>query len=152
MQFESHTLAEPPFSFDIRWPFPVEDRGLLEDALRAVTVSEPSQVETLESQLNSHLSPHGYLWCEEQAERCRLWRPDFNHSVDFLHEDKRIAIEVEKTEKKRIVHDVLKLVNGSLTFSPRVRYGVLVYPRYYKRSSGKESTFASTVVSDISFY
>lgn len=33
-------------------------------------------------------------------------------SVDFLNEDEKIAIEVEKTEVKRIIHDVLKVTSS----------------------------------------
>lgn len=73
-------------------------------------------------------------------------------SVDFLNEDEKIAIEVEKTEVKRIIHAVLKLINGSLTFVPKIRYGVIIHPEKYKRSSGKEAPFSSRVFSEVPFY
>ena len=44
----------------------------------------------------------------------------FRNEVDFYNPSKKIAIEVEKTEVKRVIHAVLKLVNGSMTFMPRI--------------------------------
>jgi hypothetical protein len=152
MKVESRTLGEQPFGFDIRWPFPTEDRKLLESALAAVTVPNIAQIGELETQLNKHLTGQGYLWDKTHKEECRVWRPDFQHSVDFIHPAKRVAIEVEKTEVKRIVHDVLKLMNASLTFVPRVRFGVLIYPKMYRRSSGKESPFGTIVRGAVPFY
>jgi hypothetical protein len=152
MKVESRALSEHPFRFDIPWPFPSAERKLLESALSAVAISSIADIGQLEPRLNEHLTAHGYLWDKTHQEQCRVWRPDFQHSVDFIHPQKLVAIEVEKTEVKRIVHDVLKLMNASLTFVPRVRYGVLIYPRTYKRSSGKESPFGSIVRGTVPFY
>jgi hypothetical protein len=38
---------------------------------------------------------------------CKLWMNEgFNHSVDLYHPEKRIAIEIEKSERKRLSDDV----------------------------------------------
>jgi hypothetical protein len=39
---------------------------------------------------------------------CKLWSPEFNHSVDLYHPDERIAIEIEKSQQKRVSDDILK--------------------------------------------
>ncbi len=152
MKYASYTLAERPFDFDISWPFPDSQRKLLEKAISEISISSPHEIDKFEELFNQKISPHGYLWERKHKDRCRLWRPDFKMSADFFNEKEKIGIEVEKTEVKRIIHDVLKLVNGSLTFVPRIRYGVIIHPEIYKRTSGKESAFASKVVNEISFY
>jgi hypothetical protein len=152
MRFESKTLAEHPFDFDIQRPFPADQRQVFERAVGQIQIRFPSEVSKLEQELASSLKRAGYLWDDEHPAECGLWRPDFNMSVDFFHPSLRIAVEVEKTEVKRIVHDVLKLINGSLTFVPKVRYGVVIHPRVYKRTTGKESVFGTRVVSEVAFY
>ena len=152
MKYESHTLGEPPFNFDISWSFPKEQRKLLETAVTRVKIESPAQIDKFEEYFNREIQQYGYVWGEKDKSMCSLWRPDFRMSVDFYNEKEKIAVEIEKTEVKRIIHDVLKLVNGSLTFVPKARYGVIIHPHTYKRTSGKESIFASRVVSEVSFY
>src|SRR5687768_10237646 len=123
MRFTSKTLGERPFEFDIQRPFPAEQRQLFERAMTGIQIQFPSQISGLERELSNALRSAGYLWDAEDKTQCRLWRPDFQHTVDFFHPRLRVAVEVEKTEVKRIVHDVLKLINGSLTFVPKVRFG-----------------------------
>lgn len=152
MNCEHHTLGEEPFNFDIKWPFPSDERQVLVKTIYEINISSPAEIGTLEKKLNEKLSSRGYFWDQEYRSKCMLWKPDFNMSVDFFNEGKKIAIEVEKSEVKRIIHDFLKLINGSLTFVPKVRFGVIIHPKTYKRISGKESPFRSTVFSEISFY
>ena len=152
MEYTSYTLADEPFHFDIAVHFPDEQRRLLESAMSAVTIAGPSDVPTLEEQLNTQLEARGYLWDKRHKEKCTLWRPDFRMSLDFFHEEHKIGIEVEKTEVKRVIHDFLKLINGSMTFVPRIRYGVIIHPKTYKRESGKESEFSGRVFNEVPFY
>lgn len=152
MEYTSYTLADAPFHFDIALPFPQDQRQILETAMSAVTIARPSEIPTLEQQLNTRIAPHGYLWDRQHREKCSLWRPDFRMSLDFFNEENKIGIEVEKTEVKRVIHDFLKLINGSMTFVPRIRYGVIIHPKTYKRESGKESEFSGRVFSEVPFY
>ncbi len=152
MKFTSYSLAEAPFNFDIQWPFLTTHRKIIEDAISHVKIESLSEVSKLEELLDRQLRNKGYLWDKLNKAECSLWRPDFNMLVDFFNPSEKIAIEVEKTEVKRIIHDILKLMNGSLTFVSKVRYGVLIYPKKYKRVSGKESPFHSILTSQVSFY
>ena len=152
MKCRDISLSEKPFDFDISWPFPAQERNILLNAIKSIKISSPKNINKLESLLAKIISKNGYVWDETSREKCTLWRPDFRMSVDFYNEEKKIAIEVEKTEVKRIIHDFLKLTNGSLTFVPKVRYGVIIHPMKYKRTSGKESVFASRVIKEIQFY
>ena len=53
----------------------------------------------------------GYFSEGEDIEKCRLWLPDFRNSVDLYNPGNKIAIEIEKTEKKRVV----KMIENSKT-------------------------------------
>lgn len=66
-------------------------------------------------------------------EQVMLWAGNnHGHSVDvLLHTNNcRIAIEIEKAEKKRVVHDLLKLIKGAEVGA--IDYGALIYPRTYR--------------------
>jgi len=149
---EHHTLSEEPFNFNINWPFPDDERKALVKAMNTINISTPAEINKLERELNEKISSRGYSWDQKNPSICKLWKPDFKMSVDFYNAEKKIAIEVEKTEVKRILHDFLKLINGAFTFVPKIRYGVIICPKKYLRKSGKESVFASRVFSEINFY
>lgn len=152
MKMSSRTLGEAPFNFDISWPFPGGERKLLESAVKAIDIRTPAEIDRMEQLLDQELSQYGYVWSEKHQESCQIWRPEFVMTLDFFNEAKKVGIEVEKTEVKRIIHDILKLINGSLTFVPKIRYGVLIYPKQYRRTSGKVSPFATRVEREIPFY
>ena len=160
MKVEDYSLNDDPFSksFVISFPFPAEDRAVLRHALQSISDSayteqlEKPKKPIIEERLAKNLRGSGYVWSKRAPDTCQLWRPEYNHEVDFFNAEKRIGIEVEKTEVKRVVHDVLKLVNGSMTFVPKIRYGVLVIPQKYKRKSGKESAYFSQVRRELPFY
>ncbi len=152
MNCRHHTLGEEPFNFDITWPFPIDERNKIVKAVKKIDINNPSQISKLDEKLNLQLADKGYIWDSISKTDCSLWKPDFENSVDFYNKEKKIAIEVEKTEVKRIIHDFLKLVNGSLTFVPKIRYGVIILPDKYKRTSGKVSPFSSRVYREINFY
>lgn len=152
MKMSSRTLGETPFNFDISWPFPDEEREILESAVKTTNIRTPAEVGRMEELLDQQLSQHGYLWSKMHEEKCQIWRPEFAMTLDFFNEAKKIGIEVEKTEVKRIIHDILKLINGSLTFVPKIRYGVIIYPKQYRRTSGKVSPFTTRVEREVPFY
>lgn len=161
MKLETYSLNDRPFSshFVISFPFPAEERYILTGALESIDDSvlreqlEQPKEDIIEREIDKKLSPNGYIYSGSDPEKkCQLWKPDYYHEADFYNPKKKISIEVEKTEVKRVVHDVLKLVNGSMTFIPKVRYGVLVIPYRYVRKGGKESPFFSRVRREIPFY
>lgn len=67
---------------------------------------------------------------------CKLWTHlDFNYSVDLYNPDSRIAIEVEKTERKNISDDLLKFQKGYRTEQggrPKIEFGCLIVPVNYR--------------------
>ncbi|SDN06604.1 hypothetical protein SAMN04487949_3239 [Halogranum gelatinilyticum] len=69
---------------------------------------------------------------------CKLWSHlDFNYSVDLYNADERIAIEVEKSERKNISDDLLKFQKGYRTKKggrPKIEFGCLVVPVNYRGS------------------
>lgn len=134
MRIRTATLGEPPFNFDIAWAFPAAEREILEAAMQRIDIRSPDQVEEGEQLLDRELAAHGYLWSGTHQDRCRIWRPDFSMTLDFFNDGRQIGVEVEKTEFKRVLHDMLKLLNDSLAFVSRVRYGVLTHPNHYHRS------------------
>lgn len=153
MRIESYTLADPPFHYVISFPFPEDERQILVDSIRSIDLRTPTEVlQSLETEMAKRLTPNGYYSSKDNPDACRLWFPDFKNEVDFYNPPKKIAIEVEKSEVKRVIHDMLKLVNGSMTFMPKVKYGVLVIPNIYVRKTGKKSPFFSTVKRELPFY
>jgi hypothetical protein len=52
----------------------------------------------------------------EGSNECSLWEEEgFNHSVDLYHPEKRIAIELEKSERKYVWKDLAKFGRGAHT-------------------------------------
>ena len=92
MNCENYTLGERPFNFDINWPFPADERRVLADAIGEINIPSPAEIGELEIKLNEKLSSRGYVWDQEHRSKCRLWKPDFNMSVDFYNEVKKIIV------------------------------------------------------------
>lgn len=69
---------------------------------------------------------------------CKLWSHlGFKYSVDLYNEVDRIAIEVEKSERKSISDDLLKFQKGYRTQKdgrPKIEFGCLVVPVNYRGS------------------
>jgi len=69
---------------------------------------------------------------------CKLWSHlGFNYSVDLYNDADRIAIEVEKTERKNVSDDLLKFQKGYRTQEdgrPKIEFGCLVVPVNYRGS------------------
>lgn len=66
----------------------------------------------------------------------KIWKDKgFNHSVDLYHAEKRIAIEIEKSERKRVSDDLLKFIKGGQTYRDkrhRIEFGCLIIPTNYR--------------------
>ena len=75
----------------------------------------------------------------EGSNECALWEEEgFSHSVDLYHPEKRIAIELEKSERKYVWKDLAKFGRGAHTnVNGRqiVEFGCLVVPDYYSGST-----------------
>ena len=71
----------------------------------------------------------------EGTEETELWAEEgFGHSVDLYHPDKRIAIELEKSEKKYVWKDLAKFGRGAHSETDgrsTIEVGCLVVPDYY---------------------
>lgn len=67
---------------------------------------------------------------------CKLWaNSGFNHSVDLYNPDKRIAIEIEKSEAKRVSDDILKFIKGGKSQKGNrklIEFGCLIVPVNYR--------------------
>lgn len=69
---------------------------------------------------------------------CKLWAPEFKHSVDLYHSEGRIAIEIEKSQQKRVSDDILKFIKGGKTQRDnrkKIEFGCLVVPTNWGRSN-----------------
>ena len=66
---------------------------------------------------------------------CKLWsHQGFIYSVDLYDADTRIAIEVEKSERKNVSDDLLKFQKGHRTKKdgrPKIEFGCLIVPVNY---------------------
>lgn len=75
----------------------------------------------------------------EESDGLALWEEEgFNHSVDLYHPKKRIAIELEKSERKYVWKDLAKFGRGAHTEADgvnKVEFGCLVVPDYYSGST-----------------
>jgi len=151
MEFSSFTLGESEVGWDISFPFPKKQRKIITNAFERVKPSRPPT--NLDELLSIELKLEGFFSEYYGDDEVKIWLPEHRQSVDLYNPKERIAIEIEKTEKKRIVHDLLKLYNGGLTFVPKIRYGVLIFPKVYVSAAGNEFPFGrSAVINDLNFY
>lgn len=69
---------------------------------------------------------------------CKLWDNEgFDHSVDLYNAEKRIAVEIEKSERKRVSDDILKFIKGGKTQQAnrkKIEFGCLIVPTNYRDS------------------
>jgi hypothetical protein len=68
--------------------------------------------------------------------RCKLWaNQGFDHSVDLYNPESRVAIEIEKTERKRVSDDLLKFIKGGKSQKDgrkKIQFGALIVPVNYR--------------------
>lgn len=79
----------------------------------------------------------------------KIWKDKgFDHSVDLYHPEKRIAIEIEKSERKRVSDDLLKFIKGGQTYRNkrhRIEFGCLIVPTNYRGSGNIFGGVATTL-------
>ena len=108
-----------------------------ERILSAVKAAPNSVFEKSQKDLDSHVAqalPDYHF--EQDSDRglnpeCKLWAPKFNHSVDLYHPGDRIAIEIEKSQQKRVSDDILKFIKGGKTQRSnrkKIEFGCLIVP------------------------
>ncbi|WP_439028095.1 hypothetical protein [Haloarchaeobius sp. DT45] len=114
--------------------FPTDE---YERILSAVKDAPNSVFDKNQKDLDSHvaraLSDYHFEQDSESGmnSKCKLWAPEFNHSVDLYHPEERIAIEVEKSQRKRVSDDILKFVKGGKTQlknRKKIEFGCLIVP------------------------
>lgn len=155
MKINHYTLGD--LGFKIINEFPKLERKRLVNTVGSITkFKKYGDVShgALDQEIDNALKLFGYAWDKDNTLKvegkhpCFLWS-DTKHSVDFYNSEGKIAIEIEKTEVKRIPHDVLKFLLASEI--GKVEYGVLIIPKIY-RTSTEDRTFESTVIGNIQFY
>lgn len=117
--------------------FPQDELSQIRQAIESVPKevflkSEPGrEVTNFDHKIEQDLSNYSF----EGSDGCALWdEEDFNHSVDLYHSKKRIAIELEKSERKYVWKDLSKFGRGAHTEADgrmKIEFGCLVVPDYY---------------------
>lgn len=146
MKIELLTLSKD-FNFNTKGSFPETYKDELKTAIQGINY-EHNKRRSLDYQIDDLLSPLGYFSEVKNKKECQLWK-DSKHSVDFYSKEKKIAIEVEKAEVKRVIHDVIKLLKAAN--ENIIEYGVLIIPREYKTDT-KTRVFFDRVKSEMQFY
>jgi len=109
-------------------------KSVFEDTTKHTEVGE------FDAQIADHLPGYEYEGSRTGGynPNCKLWTHlGFNYSVDLYHRDERIAIEVEKSERKNISDDLLKFQKGYRTQKdgrPKIEFGCLIVPVNYRGS------------------
>ncbi|MGG5757926.1 hypothetical protein ACQ3VF_19300 [Bacillus toyonensis] len=152
---EHYTLGN--LGFNVLEKFPKKEREVIVNNIESINIFKDfrdTSYDALDKELAKTLKSVGYAWDKDKTlnvggkHPCFLWI-DTKHSVDFYNQESKIAIEVEKTEVKRIPHDVLKFLLASEI--GKVEYGVLIIPKIY-RTRTEDRDFEKTVKANIKFY
>lgn len=112
--------------------FPEKELDKITSAIESVSESvfheTPKRREVpLDPAIASHLG--GYV--SGRNTEYRLWS-DFDYSVDIYNPDERIAVEIEKTERKLVWKNLIKFSRGPEQDSDeRVDFGCIVVPVNY---------------------
>jgi len=126
-------------------PFP---EGEYDRILRAVQEAPDSVFDDNDEDLDGYIAENLLDYEFEQDadsgrnDACKL-SDKFDHTVDFYHPEKRIAIEVEKTQQKRISDDILKFIMGGKWERDevsKIKFGCLVVPVNYGQRSDRSTT------------
>lgn len=111
--------------------FPDDEYHKIVSAVEGIPVGIPT--EEFDGLIADVLPEYAYEWDSEfgRNDETKLWGPQFNHSVDLYHPEKRIAIEIEKAQRKRISDDILKFIKGGKTQKDgrkKIEFGCLIVP------------------------
>jgi hypothetical protein len=126
--------------------FPKEELSKIASAIEGVPVEIFLDAESghdllaFDSQIADSLPEYEYEHAPASGRNpaCKVWDDkDFDHSVDLYHPEERIAIEIEKSQRKRITDDLLKFIKGGQTYEGnrnRIEFGCLIVPINYRGS------------------
>lgn len=118
--------------------FPEEELSKLKSAIE--TVNDDIFIESGsgdEIKLDEKMASRLDKYASGQKTEYQLWE-DSNHSVDLYNPDKRIAVEIEKTEQKNIWKDLIKFSRGS---DDQIEYGCAILPENYRVSDRNHNIF-----------
>lgn len=123
-------------------PHRQEIRSAVESIPQSVFFDTPKgrEVKEFDRRIAENLSDYEFVDAREVGDNpnCQLWsNRDFDHSVDLYHPEDRIAIEIEKSERKTVSFDILKFIRGGKTQrdgEKKIRFGCMVVPVNYGRS------------------
>lgn len=134
--------------------FPPSRLEQIESAVRAVpediflSSEGGREIRKFDSMIADNLPDYEFEHKGERGRKtkCKLWSKDgFDHSVDLYQEEDRIAIEIEKSERKRVSDDILKFIRGGKTQRDgraAIEFGALIVPINYR---GNDNIFKGTV-------
>lgn len=145
------TVEQTGFLSDIRSQstyrsFPVDEFNRIRDAIEAIPDdtfdgnNSGQEIRALDAHIAENLPGYEHEHHEGTGRNplCKLWADDgFNHSVDLYHPEERIAIEIEKSERKRLSDDILKFIKGGKTqrdTRKKIEFGCLIVPVNYRGS------------------
>lgn len=126
--------------------FPDDELRAIEAAVRAVPATlftdadSGIEIRAFDTFLARKLPHYEHEHASEGGRNpaCKLWADaGFNYSVDLYHDEKRVAIEIEKSERKRVSDDILKFIKGGKTQREgrkKIEFGCLVVPTNYRGS------------------
>ncbi len=113
-----------------------------------LTAEKGHELRAFDDAIAGSLSGYEYEHGSESGRNSatKIWKDKgFDHSVDLYHTEKRIAIEIEKSERKRVSDDLLKFIKGGQTWRDnrhRIEFGCLIVPTNYR---GSGNVFAGAV-------
>lgn len=131
----THSLSE--FRDDTNCSFPETELLEIQQAIEAVPESVISESDSGKevTEFDDIVGQNLPQYSTEGSGECKLWAEDgFHHKVDLYHKQNRIAIELEKSEKKYAWKDIVKFGRGGSTYDSnkkKIEYGCLVVPDYY---------------------
>ena len=126
--------------------FPENDFQEIKSAIENVPTelfidrTKGSELKKFDLRISEGLKEYEYEHNAESGRNpvCKLWKNEgFNHSVDLYHPEKRIAIEIEKSEQKRVSDDILKFIKGGKTQlenRKKIEFGSIIVPTNYRGS------------------
>lgn len=127
-------------------PFPDEPLREIASALRAVpdavfrSSTKGAELKRFDAAIADELEAYEHEHDSDRGRNpaCKLWANEgFDHSVDLYDPERRIAIEIEKSERKRVSDDLLKFIKGGKTRRAsrrKIEFGCLIVPTNYRGS------------------
>ncbi|MCT9095161.1 hypothetical protein [Haloarchaeobius sp. HME9146] len=84
-----------------------------------VEIESRHELQAFDNEIANSLPEYEYEQAPESGRysATEIWKDkNFDHSVDLYHAENRIAIEIEKSERKRVSDDLLKFINRAQAY------------------------------------